>query len=438
MLKKFSEYIEEKKLFRNNDLIIAAVSGGIDSVCMLDLLIRSGAKPVVAHCNFKLRNIESDEDEMFVRNLAKQKKVPFYSVTFETEEYAAEKGLSIQMAARELRYKWFEKLRSELQFKYIAVAHNSDDVIETFFINLTKGTGIKGLTGIQPKKEKIVRPLLFAGRTQIEEYVRENKIHYREDSSNSSDKYYRNFLRHRVIPLLKEYNPSFDNNILNTIHILDKTSGIYFESIAVIRKQITIQKNDQLVIDIEKLLKYKYPEGVLYEIIVPYGFNFPQTVDIISGLNKQPGKRYISPHHYLVKDRGTLIITVKNVTNEEFLINKGDLSIRYPVIMNFSFLKRAELTEIPNKKNIACIDADLIAFPLKIRKWRKGDKFVPLGMKNFKKLSDFFSDNKFSLVDKEEAWIITSQDNIVWIINNRLDNRYKVTGLTKNVFKISF
>ncbi|MFH2143146.1 MAG: tRNA lysidine(34) synthetase TilS [Bacteroidota bacterium] len=437
MLKDFNTFILKNQLFEETDRIILAVSGGIDSMTMLDLFSKTDNEFCIAHCNFKLRGKESDYDELFVKKVASENDIPFYSKSFNTKQYAEKNKISIQMAARELRYSWFEHLLKKLSYEYVAVAHNADDVVETFMINISKGTGIKGLSGIKPKSRQVVRPLLFADRSKIETYAISNNVQYREDSSNHSDKYYRNFIRHKILPVCQELNPGFKNNILDTIKILKSTSSIFYEKISEVKEQIIQEAGNKIFIDIKKLQNLSTPDAYLYEFLFPYGFNYEQVINIISSMDKQSGKKYLSQSHILVKDRDKLIISKNEISDHEFYIIGSNRKIEHPLSLNCSIISNSEKLIVPKERNIAWLDADKLVFPLKIRKWEKGDHFVPLGMSNFKKLSDFFSDNKFSIIDKSETWILTSESDIVWVVNHRIDNRYKVTNNTKNIFEVN-
>ena len=439
MLIEFTKYCQKEKLFKPDDKILLAVSGGVDSVVMCELFYLAGYKFGIAHCNFKLRGEESDEDEKFVRDLADKYKAKFYLKTFETKKYAVSNGISIQMAARELRYKWFEELLKSENYKYIATAHHSDDQIETFFINILRGTGIAGLHGILPKQNNIIHPLLFSNRKRIEDFRKKNNLKFREDSSNISEKYLRNKIRHRIIPLLKDINPEFEQIINKNIERFRETEKIYASQIEKERNKIVEIQEDKIVFPIKKLKILDSLSTYLYEFLSPYNFSFHVVEDIVAALDDIPGKQFFSPTHRLIKDREELIITPKKHENhsvEQYTVNEK--SIDKPVNLKIDKVFSVRDFKIPQSNNIACLDYEKLKFPLILRKWKEGDYFYPLGLNSRKKLSDFFIDRKFSLLDKENAWLLCSGDKIVWIVGFRIDNRFKITKRTKKIFQIEY
>jgi len=439
VLTLFESYILDHKLFSRNDKLLLAVSGGVDSVVMLDLFIRAEYSCTVAHCNFKLRGEESDSDEIFVKELAEKHKILFYSKSFNTIDYANNNRISIQMAARELRYEWFEDLRVELNCDYIATAHNKNDVIETFFINLTRGTGIRGLTGIPPKSDSIVRPLIFFEREDIYEYAKSNELSWREDSSNSQTKYSRNKIRHFIIPGFQELNPGFIDTMWNNSMRLREIEGIYLNALERIKKEIIVRGKEFAWIPIHEINKLDPLFTWLYELLVDFDFPAPVVRDIAKNLNSTSGKQFFSPTHRLVKDRDKLIIhPLKDTTSKRYYIEDPSQDIDEPVKLELSILTEFDKSDIPGDPNIAWLDLDQLEFPLMIRKWESGDYFMPLGMKNMKKLSDFFIDNKFSLPEKENIWLLVSGTKIAWVIGKRIDNRYKVRLETSRILQIRY
>lgn len=440
MLKQFNTYRITHCLFNSDDTILVAVSGGIDSMVLLDLFIKSGFNIGIAHCNFGLRGEESDGDMLLVEAFAKKNIIPFFSICFNTEEYANQNSLSIQMAARELRYNWFEKIRKENNYNCIAIAHNKEDVVETFLLNLSRGTGIKGLTGIKNKNGNIIRPLMFACREEIIKYGIDHKISYREDSSNASVKYKRNKIRHRLIPLFKELNPDFINTIIANIDRLADSNRLISEYISTIKKELIKENNDSFRINCKELIKYEARKTILYELIQSFGFNEQQIDDIIeiiiNGVNS--GKQFFSSTHRLLVDRNEIIITIlKKEEVFEIVIDQQTNECRLPFFtICFSKIIKDNTFSIQPESDIAQIDFERLSFPLVIRKWREGDSFVPLGMKNEKKLSDFFIDNKFSIVEKENTWLLTSNEEIVWVIGKRLDDRFKINTNTKYIYMV--
>lgn len=435
MKQKFQNYITHYNLCHPEDKLILAVSGGIDSISMLHLFIEYGFKNLsVAHCNFSLRGSESDEDEVFVKELANKNNFPFYTIRFDTQNYATENGISIQMAARELRYQWFNKLQIELNAKYIAIAHNSDDNVETFLLNISRGTGLKGLTGIKPKKDNIIRPLLFASREMLVNYCKEKNIEYRTDSSNSENHYQRNNLRNNVIPLLKSSFPEFSNNILRNIQRFGEITEIYEKHIQNIKYELFIINGDVVEIPISKLTEHKSLPSILYELLKDYGFNIEIVREIIESLNGNSGKTFYSASYRLIKDREKLIITeIPDNKSQLFYIDLDSANNQLPITLKFEIVENNDNFNIVRANNLAYFDADKINFPLLLRKWQHGDYFMPSGMSNFKKLSDFFTDNKLSLNEKENIWLLCNGNDIMWVSGMRADNRFRICDETKKV-----
>jgi tRNA(Ile)-lysidine synthase len=442
MTEAFNAYINKQQLFTKNNSLLVAVSGGKDSMALCVLLKDAGYnKFSVAHCNFTLRGKEADADEAFVKAYCEKNRTPCFHIKFNTNTYAKEKSISIQMAARELRYRWFNELMVEHGFDYLLTAHHANDNIETFFINLLRGSGINGLKAILPKQGKLIRPLLFATRAEIDAYVKENKITFREDSSNREDKYLRNYLRLHIIPAFKKLNPSFEQTLTDEIEVLQQTNLILTKEVEKQRKKLLTKDGDALKINIDKLNKTKASKLILFELIKDLGFNSSQSNDIYNSLQAQSGKTFVSNTHALIKDREFLIIKPKadDNTPSEFLIKKEDKEINHPIKLNITFLK-GNINSIPKKdftSNKAFIDADRITFPLTVNKWKQGDKFIPLGMKGFKKLSDFFTAEKASLFDKQNQWILRCNDDIIWLVGKRMDERFKVSTSTKNICVIT-
>jgi len=436
MVAALNKFAAENGLFKKGDKILIAVSGGRDSIVLCELFHQSKHNFGIAHCNYQLRGKESMEDESFVKGIASKYKVEFFSKRFETKKTAKEKGSSIQETARVLRYNWFEQIRKQNGYDYIATAHHKDDSIETFFINLIRGTGIAGLHGILPKRGNIIRPLLFAGRNEINEFIKSNKLKFREDSSNASNKYLRNKIRNNILPLFDQINPSFRDTLLEDILRLNETEKVFNYYIETCKEKVL--KRD--TISISGLKEFPFPSVLLYEILKKYHFNSDVSQEVFSSLDAKPGKIFYSPTHRLVKDRELLIITEKkaNDSNDTFFISKDIKRISVPVKLELSQQKISDKYNIPKNNNIACLDFEKLHFPLEIRRWKKGDYFYPLGMKEKKKLSDFFSDNKFSIPEKEETWLLCSGGNIVWIINHRIDDRYKVGKNTKMIYFVRY
>jgi len=436
MLNRFLENITTKKLFEPKQKVLLAVSGGIDSMVMLYLFEKSGFDYGIVHCNFQLRGDDSDTDEEFVKKQVLIHGVPSFFKRFDTEEYAQINGISIEMAARDLRYEYFEKIRVEHHYDFIATAHHSDDLIETFFLNISRKTGIKGLTGIKDKSGKIIRPLLFASRGEIEKFVSENYIEFREDSTNSEVFYQRNFLRHRILPLFSELNPSFKKNMLASIENLKDAELVYSGFFETEKQKVVESGADSQVIEIDNLKKSAHPKLLLLEILSEFNFNPAVVEEVFQSLVSEPGKQFYSKTHRLVKDREKLFISlIQEKENKIYYIEAVDLKLIEPLNIKFEKLSGKDF-KVRKEKNIASLDFEKLEFPLLIRKWQQGDYFQPLGMTGFKKVSDFLIDEKIPVHEKENTWVLCSGNKIVWIMNHRIDNRFKVTPQTQNVYKL--
>jgi tRNA(Ile)-lysidine synthase len=438
MLERFKAYIHEKELFAPEDKLLLAVSGGIDSVVMCLLFHKANFNFAIAHCNFALRGEESDEDELFVKKLAKKYKVPFYCDHFETASFAEREKISIQMAARTLRYEWFEKLLDSEGYHYVATAHHLNDAVETLLLNITKGTGIAGLHGIQPKVKRLVRPLLFADKEEIYACVVDNQLAWREDSSNQSVKYQRNLIRNEVIPLLKTINPSLESTMKQTIERVTAVEQLFYAEVERVRQKLVRKEPGIIYIEINLLQQEAEPLIKLYELIKEYHFSYTQAQDIWQVLGSGPGRQFDSPTHILVKDRKELIITAKQLyTFMSASIEAGQESFSNELLELQIKESSAENFTIPADAAIASLDKGLLQFPLKLRKWKEGDWFCPLGMNKKKKLSDFLIDTKVPLNLKEKIWILTSNGSIVWIVGHRIDNRFKITDKTEQILQIT-
>lgn len=436
MLDRFVQFVKEKQLFEPHQKVLLAISGGIDSMVLLHLFEKSRFDYGIVHCNFQLRGDESDKDEEFVKNQVLIHGVPAFFETFETQEYAGLNGISIEMAARELRYEYFEKIRIENDFDFIATAHHQDDLIETFFLNLSRKTGIKGLSGIKEKTGKIVRPLLFASRNDIENYAHDNYIDFREDSSNNEVVFQRNFLRHKILPLFSELNPSFKKNILASVENLKDAEQVYSGFLSSEKSKVFTEHKNEKIINIDTLQNSSYPKILLLEILSEFNFNSSVVAEIFRSFSTDSGKQFFSKTHRVVKDRENLFISlIKENGDKIFYIEKDDIELFEPLDISIEKFP-AEDFQIIKKSNVACIDLDEIEFPLLIRKWRQGDYFQPLGMTGFKKVSDFFIDQKIPIHEKENIWLLCSGKKIVWIMGHRIDNRFKITAQTRKALKI--
>lgn len=444
MLEQFKSHIDKNLTFLNESKLLIAISGGLDSVVLAHLCKVLDINFALAHCNFNLRGDESDDDENFVLNLAEEFNVEIFIQSFDTNIFAKKHKISTQMAARELRYDWFKELSDQLNFDYILTAHHADDNLETFLINLSRGTGLDGLIGIPEENINIVRPLLTFFRKDIKSYAKVNHIKWREDSSNKSSKYLRNSLRHEVIPKLKEINPQLLHNFNNTQSYLNDSKHIIEDAVTRIQRKVISIDDGLIKINIKKLLKFSHTKAYLYELLKD--FNFTEWCDVNDLLTAQSGKQIFSNTHRLIKDRDYLLL---EELNNDDILSKSEEST-YIVETNKQFKTHLgiiffdnidkEATDIAGIKHLqSCIyvDKDLLKFPLSVRHWQKGDYFYPFGMQGKKKLSKFFKDEKFSLIEKDNILLLCSGDDIVWIINNRADNRFKVDKNTNQILKIS-
>ncbi len=421
---------EEKKF-------LLAVSGGIDSVVMAELFGKSKYVFAIAHCNFQLRGDESDGDEAFVKALADKYDVPFQVKHFDTLDHAANHKLSVQMAARDLRYEWLKESAEKNGFDYIVIAHNADDAIETFFINLLRGTGIAGLHGIASTHENIIRPLLPFTRKEIEDYAKKEKIKWREDSSNATDKYERNKIRHHLIPLLKEIAPDASKAIRHTINNLRETELLYRKAIEEKMGKIIASADDKTHISLNGLRKLELPHVYLYEYLKKYGFNHTQVEEMCAALNGQAGKVFLSSAYRITKDRRYFILEKlpSSEAFKEYSIAKDDSVIKNGVLHLEIAVKDKPSGYKPfHPSSVGCLDYGRLKFPLTIRKWEQGDKFYPLGMNKPKKVSDFLIDSKISLADKESIYVLVSGKEIAWVIGHRIDDRYKIGSATKKLY----
>ena len=454
LLKKFTDFIKKENLFQPKDKLLLAVSGGVDSVVLCELCKLAGFDFVIAHCNFQLRGEESKRDEQFVRELTKKYNVEIFVKKFDTEKYAEENKLSIQVAARELRYGWFNQIvngqlsmvnshagfirHSPLTIHHILTAHHANDNIETLLINFFKGTGISGLRGILPKHGNIIRPLLFAKKEELIEFAKENNLSYVEDSSNVSDKYTRNYFRNQLIPSVQKVFPQVEDNLLNNIQRFKDIETLYQQSIELHKKKLLEKKGEEIHIPVLKLFKSDPLPTIVYEIIKDFGFTSNQTEDVIKLLNSDSGKYVQSHTHKIIKNRNWLIITSSLTTvAENILIEEEDKVVEF---LNGKLeMKQISAAgyKLSGSESIAQLDSDEIKFPLLLRKWKQGDYFYPLGMKKKKKLSRFFIDQKLSLTEKENIWVLEMNKKIIWIVGKRIDERFKITPKTKNILKIS-
>jgi len=441
MIKKFLNYIVKNNLPKPDDNynILLAVSGGIDSVVLCDLFHKVGYKFSIAHANFKLRGNDSELDQKFVENIAIKYRVQLFTEKFETQAFAENNKVSIQMAARELRFKWFFEICEKYSFHFVATAHHLDDQAETFFINLFRGASLKAIAGLKPLSDKIFHPLLFASRADIVNYAKDNKIKYRDDMSNDSDKYIRNNIRHNFLPLIDDVYKGATKSVISTCQKLQDVNEFIDNIIDQINPEIIIKHHNFVEINTNLLFKYKPIRLYLFEIIKSYGFKYNTIDDIIAAsLKKLSGKIFYSDKYKLLIDRNKILITdILTDENYNSFINETDNECITPVKLKIKYVKKNNDFVIPADANIACLDYSKLTFPLNVRTWQKGDKFYPLGMKTSKKISDFLIDNKVPLIFKEKVFLLCSNDKIVWVIGMRIDNRFKTTSKTKNLCIIS-
>jgi len=434
MFEKVRKFIDENQLLHLNDRpVIVGVSGGTDSVVLLDILQKLGYQCIIAHCNFHLRKDESDRDEMFVRSLSETSKAPIHTIDFETNEYATANNISIEMAARELRYSWFENLYWENDAQAIAVGHHLDDNIETMLLNLARGTGLKGLTGMPMRNGNVVRPLLDTSRIEITQYLIENNLNYVEDGSNSSTDYVRNKIRHQLIPLMEEINPAFRQTMKQTRENLQDTYHIFQTEINRMKSEIVSSSDNRTELNINKIRQYSEKETILYEILKEYHFHPDQIRQITESLDTTAGKMFYSPTHALLRDRESLIIQLLENSIVKTVAENGKKQTTQLLMRTFD---KDNNFEYSRSQHVIHLDADKITLPLTQRKWQAADYFYPLGMKNKKKLSNFLIDEKIDRFEKENVQVLISGDQIVWVIGLRMDDRFKVTAETKRIVEL--
>ncbi len=444
MLNDFKSFIRQALHLSQQEKYLLAVSGGIDSIVMTDLFSRAGLNFDIIHCNFKLRGSASDEDENFVIHLAQKYGVDYKVETFNTRQYADEQGISIQMAARNQRYAWFEKLLKVGAGQEIATAHHKNDVLETMIFNLAKGTGLSGLHGIRHRQQQIIRPMLFADKQEIRDYAHTHQLRWREDSSNADDKYRRNLIRHEIIPVMEQINPSLFKTLENTLERLIGAEALVQASCRQVREKSMIRKGEDAFIQTDKLLNLPGLNVVLHDIFKDYGFQYHQSREVARMLKEKKQEAYVgkvfdSASHRINLDRSELLISplpkeaqslVSVISEQEHIKEFGqfDFSIRVLDARRYSIMP------LPN---VAALDHEKLKFPLKLRKWKQGDIFYPLGMNCRKKLSDFMIDTKIPLNLKERVFVLISGDDIVWVVGHRIDHRYRITDNTQQVYEVT-
>jgi tRNA(Ile)-lysidine synthase len=433
MLDKFKNHIKQNFPFLASKKLLLATSGGIDSMVMAHLFYKLKYEIAIAHCNFQLRGVQSFRDQKFVQDHAEVNETPIFVTQFDTESFAKDYKLSTQVAARELRYNWFYELLETENYDYILTGHHADDNIETFLINLSRGTGLEGLVGIPEQNYKIIRPLLLFSREEIVKYANENGIEWREDSSNASDKYLRNKIRHDLVPLFKELNPKFIASFQKTQSFLQESQHMVEDASIMVYQQVAKQDEDEIRFDLNQLKKLPNYKSYLYQWL--HEFGFLAWNDVYDLVDSQSGKQVFSPNFRLLKDRDFLILLPINTEIEvqEYFIDKNTKEVNVPLNLSFCKVKNISL---PSNTAIF-VDQDKLEFPVVLRRWRQGDYFQPFGMEGkSKKVSKLFKDEKLSLIEKENVWILWSGATIVWVLGKRQDERFRTDDSTQNILKI--
>lgn len=440
LVENFNKYIERHSLFTHDDKILLTVSGGVDSMVMLSLFVASGYNIGVAHCNFGLRGAESDEDEAVVEREAAKYGVPCYNKRFDTTGEMERTGESMEMAARRLRYAWFYELCDEYGYNVIAVAHHADDSIETFFINLLRGTGLKGLTGINHQMGKVVRPLMFASRKELLEYAVANRIPFREDSSNRSTKYLRNKIRLGLIPMIREINPKFTALMRGNLYRLNDAQQFVEAAVGKIRDIVTERHDGVDTVHVDKI-DADFPRNfVIYTLLnTAYGFKGDVVDELCRSLAQgQTGKRFYSREYVACIDRGNIVVTrIADCDACETTVEQGAMrSYCGNSVLYYEHTDIDNITDYSVPQDVALIDEDKLRYPLCLRRWREGDWFIPFGMSGRKKVSDFLIDHKVSVVEKSRQFVLVSGEDIVWLVGRRIDDRYRITSKTEKILKI--
>ena len=440
LLENFQKYIQRHELFTHDDKILLTVSGGVDSMVMMSLFVRSGYNVGVAHCNFCLRGAESDEDEVLVAEEAKKYGIVCYNRRFDTLGEMERTGESMEMAARRLRYAWFYSLCDEYGYTVISVAHHMDDSIETFFINLLRGTGLRGLTGISQQMGKVVRPLMFASRKEITEYALANHIPYREDSSNRSTKYLRNKIRLGLLPMIREINPKFTALMRGNLYRLNDAQRFIESAIGKV-KSIVIESRDGIDTIHVDMIDADFPRDcVIYELLnSTYGFKGDVVDELCKALEHgMTGRRFYSREHVAYIDRGNIIVTKIDDSDDcEILVEQGAMrSYCGNSVLYYEHTDIDLVTDFSVPSDVALIDEGKLKYPLRLRRWHEGDWFIPFGMTGRKKVSDYLIDRKVSMIEKGRQFVLVSGDDIVWLVGRRIDDRYRITDSTENVLRI--
>jgi tRNA(Ile)-lysidine synthase len=433
MLEAFKNHLEKHFPYLKKSISILAISGGVDSVALAHLLYKLDYPVVFAHCNFHLRAAESNKDAAFVEKLARMLQNRLFIQDFDTLAFAEDHKISTQMAARELRYQWFEELRQEQNADFVLTAHHANDVLETFLINLSRGGGIDGLQGIPEQNGSILRPLLPFSREEVADYITKNRLEWREDASNNSDKYLRNHLRHHAIPALMEAAPNLLSTFSTSLKHLQSTSALVDDYISLIYPKVVTQTFDGYRLNIAQIQQLPNKEAVLYELLKDFAFTAWE--DVYALLDAQSGKVVFSPTHRLIKDRDFLLLAeAENSSQKSINVNSEDKLVEFDGIQ--ITIETVEKTVDFGSKSVV-FEAEMLDFPLTIRNWQEGDYFYPFGMQGKKKLSKYFKDEKFSILDKEKINVLCNGNEIIWIIGHRSDERYRVQDGAKKLLKFT-
>ena len=433
MLRQFENQVSNHFPFLQGKKLLLAVSGGLDSMVLVHLFQQLNYEIVVLHCNFQLRGLESFEDQQFIQEYSNTNAIPFVFTQFDTEAFAADCKVSIQVAARELRYSWFYEQLAIQKGDFILTAHHADDNLETFLINLSRGTGLEGLTGIPAQNEKVIRPLLSFSRQQMEEYASVNKLKWREDSSNASDKYLRNKIRHHLVPLLKELNPNFISSFEKTQSFLSEAQELVDDAAIMVYQQVAREEGEDIYFDLVRLLQLPNYSSYLYQWLKEFGFTAWD--DIYELVTSQSGKQVLAPYFRLIKNRDCLILSPlpSQENQQEFKIESIESKVKFPLNLDFSTVSKIGVAS----NSTIFVDQDKLVFPLTLRHWNEGDVFQPFGMEGkSKKVSKLFKDEKLSLIDKEKVWLLCSNNQVVWVIGIRQDERFKIDPNSKKLLKI--